>query len=223
MSTYPARPMPPPQPLYPRLGKRLLDLVVTVLALLALAPLLLIIAGLVRLSSPGPVLFRQERLGHDRRPFTLLKFRTMYTGCDDAAHRAYVTRLLTGEAPELGAGRRGLFKLPDDPRITPIGVWLRRTSLDELPQLFNVLAGRMSLVGPRPCLAWESELYDPRDLGRFRVPPGLTGLWQVSGRNRLSARQALDLDLTYVERQGLWLDLVIMARTLPALLRSEAS
>jgi lipopolysaccharide/colanic/teichoic acid biosynthesis glycosyltransferase len=176
----------------------------------------------VRLSSRGPAVFRQERLGHRGRPFTLLKFRTMYTDADDAVHRAYVTQLLTKEAPVTG-GSSGLFKLEADPRITPVGRWLRRASLDELPQLVNVLRGEMSLVGPRPALAWEAELYHESDHRRFDVLPGITGLWQVSGRSRLSMREALALDVEYVRRRSLWLDVMILARTIPTVLRSEAT
>jgi lipopolysaccharide/colanic/teichoic acid biosynthesis glycosyltransferase len=202
--------------------KRALDVVLSAAALVVLAPCLALVALAVRLTSPGPVLFRQERLGLEGRPFTLLKFRTMRVDAGDAVHRAYVTQLLTQETPPTG-GAGGLYKLQDDPRVTPVGRWLRRTSLDELPQLVNVLRGEMSVVGPRPALAWEAALYRDVDHQRFQVLPGITGLWQVSGRSRLSMRQALELDVEYVRRCSLRLDLWILARTVPTVLRPEAT
>jgi lipopolysaccharide/colanic/teichoic acid biosynthesis glycosyltransferase len=205
-----------------RLAKRLLDLTVALPCLLAAAPLLLTVAVAIRLTSPGPALFRQARLGRDRRPFTLCKFRTMYTGCPDDVHREYVTKLLTDEAPPDG-GRAGVFKLDRDARITPLGRLLRRTSIDELPQLLNVVRGNMSLVGPRPALAWEAEMFGAGYAGRFAVPPGLTGLWQVSGRNALTMKQGLDLDIEYVRRQSLALDLWIIAKTVPVVLSTRGA
>jgi len=189
--------------------KRVLDVVVAAGVLLLLAPVLLVAALAVRLSSPGPVLFRQSRIGRDGRPFEMLKFRTMYADCDSAAHKAYVAALIRGEADQRG----GVFKLADDPRITRVGRWLRKTSIDELPQLINVLRGEMSLVGPRPPLAYEVELYDERAWQRLSVPPGVTGLWQVSGRNKLNFQQMVDLDLEYVARWSPALDLAIAVRT----------
>jgi lipopolysaccharide/colanic/teichoic acid biosynthesis glycosyltransferase len=204
-------------------AKRALDIVLSVVALVVLAPLLVVLWLLVRWTSPGPGFFRQERLGRGMRPFPMLKLRSMYTGDSDQIHREYVAGLLSGDQ---GPGPRGLFKLEADPRITPVGAWLRRTSLDELPQLFNVLRGDMSLVGPRPALSWEAEMWPsvyseyPR---RFEVRPGITGLWQVSGRSRLSVEESLKLDTEYVQRHGFGLDLVILARTLPALFSDGAS
>jgi lipopolysaccharide/colanic/teichoic acid biosynthesis glycosyltransferase len=200
-----------------RLAKRLLDLAVALPCLLVVAPLLLTVAVAIRLTSPGPALFRQARLGRDRRPFTLCKFRTMYTGCPDDVHREYVTKLLTDEVPPDG-GRNGVFKLDGDARITPLG-----RLLDELPQLLNVIRGDMSLVGPRPALAWEAEMFGPGYHGRFAVPPGLTGLWQVSGRNALTMKQGLDLDIEYVRRQSLALDLWILAKTVPVVLSTRGA
>jgi lipopolysaccharide/colanic/teichoic acid biosynthesis glycosyltransferase len=185
-------------------------------------PLLLLLCCLVRRTSAGPALFRQERLGRDMRPFTMLKLRSMYVGNDDRMHRAYVTGMLS--AKQEAAGRNGaLFKLTDDPRVTPLGAWLRRTSLDELPQLINVLRGDMSLVGPRPMLPWEAQLLASPYRTRFTVRPGITGLWQVSGRSRLSMRTALELDVEYARQRSVVLDLLILARTVPALFRGGAS
>jgi len=219
-----SRLIPGQAPAAPRLprAKRCVDVVLAGTALILLSPVLAGVALAVRLSSLGPVLFRQERLGLGRQPFIMLKFRTMYVGGSDAVHRTYVTRLLTDESPGTG-GTAPLFKLQCDSRVTPVGRWLRRTSLDELPQLINVLRGEMSLVGPRPALAWEAQLYREDENRRFDVLPGITGLWQVSGRSRLSMRQALALDVEYVRRRTLWLDLVILVRTIPALLRHEAA
>jgi lipopolysaccharide/colanic/teichoic acid biosynthesis glycosyltransferase len=205
-----------------RLAKRLLDLTVALPCLLVAAPLLLAVAVAIRLTSPGPALFRQARLGRGRRPFTLCKFRTMYTGCPDDVHREYVTKLLTDEVPPDG-GKNGVFKLDGDARITRVGRLLRRTSIDELPQLLNVIRGDMSLVGPRPALAWEAEMFGAAYNGRFAVPPGLTGLWQVSGRNALTMKQGLDLDIEYVRRQSLALDLWILAKTVPVVLSTRGA
>jgi lipopolysaccharide/colanic/teichoic acid biosynthesis glycosyltransferase len=206
----------------PEVSKRALDVLVSGAAIVLLAPLLVALCMLVRASSPGPALFRQERLGRNLRPFTLLKLRTMYTGNDDRVHRAYVTSLLWDERPEPGGGA-GLYKLAGDRRVTRLGRFLRRTSLDELPQFLNVLGGQMSLVGPRPVLVWEADMFSEADRQRFHVKPGLTGLWQVSGRSRLTMRDALRLDVEYVQRWSLGLDLQILVRTVPALLRGEAT
>jgi lipopolysaccharide/colanic/teichoic acid biosynthesis glycosyltransferase len=202
-------------------AKRTIDIALSLMLIIAVAPLLLLLCLLVRSTSPGPALFRQERLGRNKQPFTLLKLRTMYIDNDDWIHRDYVTRLLSADqtAP---AGDSGLFKLDVDPRITPLGAWLRRTSLDELPQLFNVLHGEMSLVGPRPVLSWEAHLFEEAHQQRFAVKPGITGLWQVNGRSRLSMRKALELDVEYVIRRSLKLDLAILLRTVPAVFRGGA-
>ena len=210
-----------PRRLTQETSKRMIDLVVSLGLIILVAPLLLLLWLLVRLTSRGPALFRQERLGRERKPFTVLKFRTMHIGNDDRIHRDYVTGLLSADAAT-PAGDSGLFKLDADPRVTRVGAWLRRTSLDELPQLFNVLRGEMSLVGPRPVLPWEARLFSEAYQRRFAVKPGITGLWQVSGRSRLSMRTALELDVEYVLRRSLALDLSILLRTGPALFRGGA-
>ncbi|MEU4238603.1 sugar transferase [Actinoplanes sp. NPDC026619] len=202
--------------------KRTLDLVIAGVALLLISPFLAAIWLAVRFTSPGPAVFKQERLGLRRTPFTMYKFRSMTTGNSDEAHRAYVSKMLTSDGSDTERVN-GLYKLDGDPRVTRLGAWLRKTSLDELPQLFNIVKGEMSLVGPRPVLDWEAELFKPEAMARFDTRPGLTGLWQVSGRNLLTMPQALALDVEYVRRQSLWLDLSILARTLPAQMRRGAA
>lgn len=196
--------------------KRMIDVSLGLVALALLSPVFVLVAIAVRFSSKGPVLFRQERVGRGHRPFTMFKFRTMYVGGDDSEHRAYVRAMLTpGE--DFEAAESGLHKLVDA-RVTSVGRVLRRMSLDELPQLLNVVAGSMSLVGPRPVLPWEVELLDEADHVRFEVKPGMTGLWQVSGRSRLPMSKAFQLDREYVAQQSFLLDLKILLKTLPAVL-----
>jgi lipopolysaccharide/colanic/teichoic acid biosynthesis glycosyltransferase len=216
----------------PRLGeevvKRAIDIALASALIVLAAPLLLLLWCLVRSTSTGPALFRQERLGRDMRPFTMLKLRSMYADNDDRTHRDFVTTMLSAEeaeeaGEEVPARNNALFKLTGDPRVTPLGAWLRRTSLDELPQLINVLRGDMSLVGPRPMLPWEAQLLAAPYRRRFTVKPGITGLWQVKGRSRLSMRTALELDVEYTRRRSVLLDLSILARTVPALFRGGAS
>jgi lipopolysaccharide/colanic/teichoic acid biosynthesis glycosyltransferase len=196
-------------------SKRALDLALALPLLVLLSPVLLAGMLLVRLSGPGPILFRQERIGLGGRPFAMLKLRTMQVGNDDSAFRAFNRKELMGE---LEPGQDGLFRLGRDPRITPVGHLLRRFSIDELPQLLNVLKGEMSLVGPRPSLPWEAELYTPEQRRRESVLPGMTGLWQVSGRNRLSIPEMLALDVRYARERSLLLDLWILLRTPRAVL-----
>jgi len=210
-----------PGPVY-EAAKRTTDVVLALVLIVVVAPLLLLLCLLVRSTSAGPAIFRQQRLGRDKQPFTLLKLRTMYIDNDDRIHRDYVANLLSASDPA-PAANNGLFKLGADPRKTRLGNWLRRTSLDELPQLFNVLHGEMSLVGPRPVLAWEAELFDEVFQPRFAVKPGITGLWQVNGRSRLPMRRALEFDVEYVSLRSFPLDLAILLRTVPALFRGCAS
>src|ERR1700733_12840234 len=184
-----------------RIAIRALDVVLALVGIVVTSPLLGLSWLLAWASSAGPGIFRQERLGPNRRPFTMLKLRTMREDTDDTQHRAYVRGMLDRDSAV--PVHDGLCKLACDPRITPVGAFLRKTSLDELPQLFNVLRGEMSLVGPRPVLPWEAELFRHADDLRFAVRPGITGLWQVSGRSRLSMRQALDLDAEYVRGYSL--------------------
>jgi exopolysaccharide biosynthesis polyprenyl glycosylphosphotransferase len=196
-----------------RSAKRVFDLVSAGAAVVVLAPLLALIAVRVRHFDGGPILFRQERIGRDGVPFMCLKFRTM---CVDAEARL---ARLQAESGFTG----GLFKLKDDPRVTRPGMWLRRYSLDELPQLFNILRGDMSLVGPRPPLGREVDEYDDMAQRRLRVRPGLTGLWQVSGRSDLSWEESVRLDLYYVDNWSMLQDLSILRRTVSAVLASRGA
>jgi lipopolysaccharide/colanic/teichoic acid biosynthesis glycosyltransferase len=198
--------------------KRLIDVVGAALGLMLLSPLLVLIAVLVRLTSPGPVLFRQLRQGHGGRPFWFLKFRTMTA---DAEHR------LSDLEPLNEAVGGVLFKMRRDPRVTPVGRWLRRFSLDELPQLFNVLWGEMSLVGPRPLQMRDTALLEQMEPAayarRLSVLPGLTGAWQVGGRSETDSLGMLRLDLDYIDRWSLWRDLSILCRTVGAVLRGRGA
>ena len=167
---------------------------------------------------PGPVFFRQERLGLDMQPFTCLKFRTMRVDTDPAEHRAYIESIATAAA---AMNANGMYKLNRDDAVTPFGRWLRKTSLDELPQLINVLRGDMSIVGPRPCIPYELEFFQPHHVERFLVPQGITGLWQVSARANSTFGEALDMDVAYVRGWSLGLDLRLLFRTPFALLRQR--
>jgi lipopolysaccharide/colanic/teichoic acid biosynthesis glycosyltransferase len=198
--------------------RRLADVMVSTALLVVLLVPLLLIALAVRLEDRGPALFRQERVGLRGSRFTLLKFRTMRHGADDRPLRDLIARELRGEDTVVD----GSSKLNHDTRITRTGSFLRRTSLDELPQLVNVLRGDMTLVGPRPCLGWEAEMFPDEFAPRFSVRPGLTGLWQVSGRSTLGTLDMLRLDVVYVRSRSLRSDLAILLRTVPALLRSGA-
>ncbi len=202
------------------IAKRGGDIVFASLLVLVLAPLLALVAIAIRLDSHGPVLFRQRRLGRDMRPFTVLKFRTMHDGVSSEAHKAYIARLASGE--DEAEGDEGLKKLTGDPRVTKVGAILRQLSIDELPQLFNVIGGTMSLIGPRPALSYELEHYQPRHYERFLVRPGLSGLWQVSGRNQLGFNEMLDLDAEYAETCGPITDAKIFVRTPIAMVRDAA-
>jgi exopolysaccharide biosynthesis polyprenyl glycosylphosphotransferase len=209
----------------PRLAKRAFDVLAVSIGLLCLAPVLTLIAILIKLDSPGPVLYRQVRIGENGRRFTMFKFRSMRTNSETGLHREHVTRLiqqnLTPE--ELNGGNGGSLKMENDPRITRFGRFIRKTSLDELPQLFNVLRGEMSLVGPRPPLPYEVEVYKDWHLRRLEAPPGITGLWQVKAHNRVSFDEMVRLDLEYIEKQSLWLDVKILLQTPFALLTDNGS
>lgn len=204
-------------------AKRTLDLVGSLALLAVLSPLLALSAVLVRATSQGPVLFKQVRVGQHGRAFEVLKFRTMTHDADDGPHRELIGDLMT-EGPEAdGSVSKHVFKIVGDPRVTRVGRVLRKSSIDELPQLVNVVRGDMSLVGPRPDVPYSVERYEPRHRRRLRVKPGMTGLWQVSGRGNVSLRQMLELDVEYVDRASLGLDLRILWQTVPAVLRKDGA
>jgi lipopolysaccharide/colanic/teichoic acid biosynthesis glycosyltransferase len=199
-------------------ARRAFDVTAATILVLVLTPLLLLVALLIKLDSPGPVFFRQRRLGRDALPFTILKFRTMVTDAAPDLHSRYIAQLAAGEP----GSDTGLKKLTDDPRVTRLGRTLRKFSIDELPQLFNVIAGHMALVGPRPSIEYELEYYEPAHFARFAVRPGITGLWQVSGRNKTGFKEMLDLDAEYAANATFATDLRILARTPRAAVRDAA-
>lgn len=202
-------------------SKRYLDIIAAVISLLVTAPLAGIIALFIRLTSPGPVLFAQERIGENGETFTFFKFRSMRIGCDDSSHREYIALFIQGDEEGLakfqereGAKKKNIYKMQCDDRITPIGRFLRRTSLDELPQLINVLRGDMSMVGPRPHIPYEVEMYKDWHRRRLAGKPGITGWWQVHGRSRVTFDDSVKMDIWYLEHQSLILDIRIMFRTI---------
>jgi lipopolysaccharide/colanic/teichoic acid biosynthesis glycosyltransferase len=206
------------RPTLASLVKRLVDVLGSVGLLVLLTPVLVGIGVAIKLGSKGPILFRQTRIGQFGRPFTLLKFRSMYTDADPRLHEQYVQAFILHSKREKGAPaalkQEGLYKLSHDPRVTPVGRFLRRTSLDELPQLFNVLVGTMSLVGPRPSIPYELQYYDPWQRRRvLDAKPGLTGLWQVQGRSRTTFAEMVRLDLHYIDHWSLWTDLKLLCQT----------
>ncbi|UNK21163.1 sugar transferase [Paenibacillus sp. N3/727] len=185
--------------------KRVMDCILALIGLVVLSPLFFIVSILIKLEDPkGSVFFYQTRIGKDEKPFRMYKFRSMVSNAEEL-----LEELLSRN--EVGGA---MFKMKDDPRITRIGKWIRKTSIDELPQLWNVIRGEMSLVGPRPALPREVQLYSSYDKLRLRISPGCTGLWQVSGRSNLSFDEMLELDLEYIERRGLWLDFKLILRTI---------
>jgi exopolysaccharide biosynthesis polyprenyl glycosylphosphotransferase len=206
-----------------RLLKRAMDIAGSALALVVLAPLGAAIAILIALTSRGPMLFRQERVGLRGRPFVMLKFRSMYVEADAAVHQAYVARLIAGDVNGGGISGAAPYKLSQDARITPLGRFLRRTSLDELPQFFNVLKGEMSLVGPRPPIPYEVERYAEWHRDRLKVKPGITGLWQVGGRSRTTFDDMVRLDLRYARSWSVWLDVKILFQTLRAIISGRGA
>ena len=207
-------------------AKRGMDILCSFGLMLVLSPLLVLIAMLVKLSSPGPVLFRQVRIGQMMKPFMICKFRTMYANAGHGIHHDYVKWFITSSDKETGEKqtKNQVFKLTSDPRITPIGHFLRKTSLDELPQLWNVLVGEMSLVGPRPPLWYELQQYKPWHRHRvLEAKPGVTGLWQVSGRSRTTFDEMVRLDLRYARQQSLWTDIKILFATPMAVISGKGA
>ena len=202
-------------------GKRMIDIALSSLALIVLLPVFLLIAAAIKMSSRGPVLFRQERIGQLGIPFMFLKFRSMRASTESTIHREFVRKLINGN---LDVPQNGIFKIQNDPRVTRIGHILRKTSLDELPQFWNVLMGEMSLVGPRPPLPYEVEVYDIWHRRRIlEARPGITGLWQVTGRSRTCFNDMVRLDLHYTQSSSLWLDLKILLQTPRAVLAGDGA
>jgi lipopolysaccharide/colanic/teichoic acid biosynthesis glycosyltransferase len=205
--------------------KRAMDVVGSAAALVFFSPFLAAIAIAIKLSSEGPILFRQERLGQYGQTFTFLKFRSMYTNCDAKIHQEYVNQFISGQVDECGAdGAKPVFKIQKDPRVTAIGRFIRKTSLDELPQFINVLRGDMSLVGPRPPIAYEFRAYDLWHRRRvLEIKPGITGLWQVEGRSRTRFDDMVRLDLKYARGWSLWLDVKILIQTPSAVFSGDGA
>lgn len=192
--------------------KRILDVTLIVMALPLLLPLAMLIGLLIRMVSAGPTLFKQERIGYLGERFLCYKFRTMFVNSDPTLHRGHLNQLMDSDVPMKKMDLHG------DPRIIPFGKLLRASGLDELPQLINILRGEMSLVGPRPCVSYEYEKYLPWQRERFNTAPGLTGLWQVSGKNRTTFNEMIQLDIKYARNKTLWMDLKIILKTIPALM-----
>jgi exopolysaccharide biosynthesis polyprenyl glycosylphosphotransferase len=206
--------------------KRVFDVAVSLIGLLFLSPLFVVIAALIKLTSKGPVFFAQTRVGQYGEKFKFLKFRTMYVSNNSAIHKEYVRRFISGKARlnECGDRKATIYKMVDDPRVTRAGRFLRRSSLDELPQLLNVLKGEMSLVGPRPPLPYEFDVYDLWHRRRvLEAKPGITGLWQVNGRSTTTFDDMVRLDLHYARCWSLWLDLQILLKTPQAVLTAEGA
>ena len=205
--------------------KRTIDIIGGVLALALLSPFLIIIAVAIKLTSKGPILFKQQRLGQYGTRFTFLKFRSMYYQSDPRIHQNYIKKFISGKHESAhSGGRQDIFKIQDDPRVTPVGRFLRRTSLDELPQFLNVLTGEMYLVGPRPPIPYEVERYNLWHRRRFlEIKPGITGLWQVEGRSRTKFDEMVRLDLKYAKTWSPWLDIKILLRTPSAVLRGDGA
>jgi len=203
-----------------KFAKRLIDIFAALFVIVLGFPFFLAIAALIRLTSSGPIFFRQQRVGEEGRHFTLFKFRTMRQGCDDSIHREFTRSFIEGRMQNstLDEKAPSVYKLTNDPRITGVGNFLRKTSLDELPQFINILRGEMTIVGPRPPLHYELEHYEEWHKLRLTVRPGLTGLWQVSGRSSVSFNEMVKLDLYYIEHWSLLMDLKIMLRTVPVML-----
>jgi lipopolysaccharide/colanic/teichoic acid biosynthesis glycosyltransferase len=200
--------------------KRIVDIAGATILLALTAPLFLIAAIRIKLESPGPIFFRQTRLGAYKQPFTAFKFRTMKVDTDAAEHREYIRQTMSAGATMNG---NGTYKLSREDAVTRFGRFLRKTSLDELPQLINVFRGEMSLVGPRPCIPYETEFFEPHHFDRFLVPQGLTGLWQVTARANSTFGEALEMDVAYVRGWSIGLDLRLLMRTPFALLRQRSA
>ena len=195
------------------------------------APFMAAIAVAIRLDTSGPALFRQVRMGSRQHSdgswqpttFEVLKFRSMHNGVDESRHREYIDAFVNGVAQEVESSHGSTFKLNEDDRVTRVGRFIRHTSLDELPQIFNVLRGEMSLVGPRPVPLYEVEGYDDHHMERFEALPGITGIWQVHGRGRVTFEEMIAMDVRYVRTRNLWLDIKLLLATIPAALSGRGA
>ncbi|MBI5510094.1 MAG: sugar transferase [Deltaproteobacteria bacterium] len=202
--------------------KRLFDIALSLALILLASPLMAVVALAIKLSSKGPIFYVQQRIGYHGRAFPFYKFRSMHRNNDDAIHREYTRKWIIENKAHTEAGVRKVHKITDDPRVFKVGRFIRKYSIDELPQLFNVLGGEMSLIGPRPALPYEVEVYREWHRRRFEAPPGITGLWQVSGRNQVSFEEMVKLDIDYLENWSLLLDLRILVRTVRVVLFEHA-
>lgn len=227
-----ADPIEQPAGRYP-VAKRWFDVTIASTLLIVLSPLLALVAVLIKLDTRGPVFFAQERVGARRetdakgavdweiKPFRMLKFRSMVANADQSLHESHIRAFVSGTLDL--EDEETTIKLHDDPRITRVGKWIRRTSVDELPQLINVVKGEMSLVGPRPVPLYEVEGYQPRHYERLHAIPGITGMWQVEGRGQVTFEEMVGMDIWYVRNASFWVDLKIIAQTIPAVLRGEGA
>lgn len=210
----------PFKPGYTR-AKRIIDLIFTLLILVPLCIIVVIVAVCIRLDSTGPVFFRQKRVGHNGRVFEMLKFRSMYVNSDDALHREAIARYMNDQKVQESDSTALSYKQVNDPRITRVGRFIRKTSIDELPQFFNVLRGDMTLVGPRPPLPYEVERYSADDMLRLSGKPGLTGTWQIYGRSRVTFSNMVEMDIEYLRHQSLREDLKLIALTVPVMIQGR--
>jgi exopolysaccharide biosynthesis polyprenyl glycosylphosphotransferase len=198
-----------------------MDIAASLAALIVSGPIILLAMACIKLDSPGPVFFVQKRVGLNGRTFRMLKLRSMQANADTKIHQEYLQQLIKdgAAASEVDADGKPVYKLVNDPRITRVGKFIRKTSIDELPQLINVLRGEMSLVGPRPPLQYEVDEYEDWHHKRLTIRPGITGLWQVSGRSQLTYEQMIQLDIQYIENWSLWSDIKILFKTIPVVLK----
>ncbi len=204
-------------------AKRILDVVFTLFILIPLCIVIAVFAVLIRIDSKGPIFFRQKRIGMNGVEFDMFKLRSMYVDSDDSAHRASIKQYMNGAALNDEVNSENLYKLVGDPRITRVGQFIRKISLDELPQFINVLRGQMTLVGPRPPLPYEVEAYDLHDWIRLSGKPGLTGTWQVYGRSRVPFKKMVEMDIEYLNQQSILQDLKLIALTLPVMLQGRGA
>jgi lipopolysaccharide/colanic/teichoic acid biosynthesis glycosyltransferase len=201
--------------------KRLIDILFTLLILPFLVPVALVVALAIRLDSPGPVFFRQKRVGRNGHEFSMLKFRSMYVDSGESIHREAIAKYMSGQTVSGTTEDDLSYKVVDDPRVTKVGRFLRKTSIDELPQFFNVLRGEMTLVGPRPPLPYEVERYSQHDWLRLQGKPGLTGYWQVYGRSRVTFSSMVEMDIEYLQKQSLREDMKLIFLTVPVMVMGQ--